>query len=799
MPDVSDDLQTAANGETADLALEGQKPETTDAQPYADDFSNLSLERVAELRSVCTKFDQRDEWARMIELIRCTLRRYFDIGIQHPYWNADAGQFQVGPSGATLGDEDGNAEEFFEEEFNIFTANRKIFQAVFSQTAASSRMEPDKPKDGKSVKAAREAEKYLEVYQKYNPPKQAQMDVAQLLWTDGHVIAVTNFELDEEKCGVDRDGNPQGSEFTEYYGVLERKCPIIGKFQKWPYCKISVEKDITVAQDENPAVADQIEGAAKGEVANNEISRMSRIAVGEGIAQVSADTLAYLVTEDRWWLRPSAFRVLDKDKRAFWVGDKQKGIKGLFEKGCRAKFIGTVFCGAKEISMEAQLRSMHALTGSGNARPSLSDPMVPIQMEFNDAVGMVSELYHKCIPGIWLDVGIEAMQAIMEQYSRYGEYHPFQSQNGKPIKENIFPEPSIDVPASVPAWIQNLQGPLSQFITGNQPSLFGANMEDQKTAAAYAQARDMSLGLLSIVWVPYVEFASTIRWQAARLAAKRDESQLYQGKTISAVLPQKDNKTKTVDIDVGVLKRGGFLCAAVTDLSFPASPTDKTNKWMGLFQAAPTNPIALQVFQEPDNLVALKDATGLDIVIKGAAARDKQLAEWDEMQAGDGPVPDIEAEEAQNQQNAQTAEQAAATLGAPNLPPPPPVPQILTSSIKIRLLDDHIEEARTCVRIGNDAKTLEMLTTRPEVVQDLELHCIAHLTKAQASGIVIPPDLLGIIPPPPLPPPGTVPPPAAAGPGPAKPHPPKPAAGALAPPLPGTPTPTGAPNAAPPA
>lgn len=760
--------------------------DTVDGKPYADDFSNLHPDRIAELRAVCTTFDQRDEWARMIEIIRCTLRRYFYIGIQHPYWNADASQFQVGPAGATLGgDEDGNQEEFFEEEFNIFTANAKIFMAVFSQNAAPSRMEPDKPKDGGSVKAAKEAEKYVEVYQKYNPPKPTQMEVARLMWTDGRVIAITDYEENEEACGVDKDGNPQGSEFTRYGGVLETKVPIVGKFKSWPYCKFSREIDKTTAQDENPEVADKIEDSARGQVPNNEIARMSRIAVDEGIAQVSADTLAYLVTEDMWWFRSAAFRTLSKEKQAFWIGDKKNGIKGLAEKGFRCKFIGPVFCGAKQISMDEQVRCMHALPGTGNARPSLSDPMVPIQMEFNDAIGMYSELIHKCIPRTFLNVGTESMQAIVESFSRWGEYSSMQPQNGLPLSDNIFQETHLDVPASFPAWVQNLQGPLSQFITGNQPALFGANMEDQKTAAAYKQAKDMSLGLMAIVWVPYLEFASGIRWQAARLAAKRDQDKIH------AVLPAKNGKEKTIDIDVGVLKRGGFLCSAITDQNFPESYTDTSNKWLGLFQAAPTNPIAAQLFMEPDNLVGLKDATGLDLTIKGAAARDKQLAEWEEMQADDGPIPDPEATLAEDQKKQQSAQQATNTIApGTQAPPIPPTPTIQVSSVPIRLADDHIEEARTCVRILNDSKTLEMLTTRPEVVKDLELHLVAHLTKAQKSGIAIPPDLLGIIEMP-APPPGAIPP----APAPTDKH-PKPPAAAAAPIAPPLVPPTGAtPNA----
>ena len=353
-PDILESAFEAGN-------LTRSQDDTIDGNPYADDFSNLHPDRIAELKSICTTFDDRDQWARMIEIIRCTLRRYFYIGIQHPYWNADASQFQVGPAGATLGGEDGNQEEFFEEEFNIFTANAKIFMAVFSQNAAPSRMEPDKPKDGGSVKAAKEAEKYLEVYQKYNPPKPTQMEVARLMWTDGRVLAVTGYEENEEFCGVDKDGNPQGAEFTKYYGVLETKVPIVGKFKSWPYCKVSREIDKTIAQEENPGVADKIEDSARGQVPNNEIARMSRIAVDEGIAQVSADTLAYLVTEDTWWLRRAAFRTLSKEKQDFWIGNRKRGIKGLAEKGFRCKFIGPIFCGAKQISMDAQVRCMHAL------------------------------------------------------------------------------------------------------------------------------------------------------------------------------------------------------------------------------------------------------------------------------------------------------------------------------------------------------------------------------------------------------------------------------------------------------
>jgi hypothetical protein len=739
---------------------------TKDGEPYADDFSNLLDDKVAELRSICTAMDQRDEWARMIEIIRCTLRRYFNIGIQHPFWNSDAGQFQVGPAGATLGNEDEGSEDLFEENFNIFTSYGKVFMAVFSQNPAPAKMEPDKPRSGDSVKAAREAEKYVEVYQKYNPPKSAQMEVARLMYTDGRILAVTDYETDEEKCGVDDDGNPQGAEFTKYHGVLESKVPIIGKFKSWPYCKVSRELDTVVAQEENPRIADQIEAGAKGETPNNEIARMSRIAVGEGIAQVSSDTLAFLVTEDLYWLRRSAFRHLPKDKQAFWIGGTQKRedgskeeIDGLFKKGCRLKWFGPIFAKAKAVSMDEQVRVMHALPGDDNARPSISDAMVPIQMEFNDAMNMYSQMIHKCIPRTFLNVNAEEMAAIIEQFSRWGEYSAMQPQNGGNLNENVFQESHFDVPASYPEWVQNLQGQLPQMALNIQPAMFGGNMDDQKTAKAYAQAKDMSLGVMSIVWVPYIEFHSGIAWQAARLAGQRDDTK------ISAVLPLKDGKSKTVDIDASVLKRGGYLCSAVSDTSFPESPADKSNKWLGIYQAAEANPqgISAQILAQPDNAVGLKDAIGLDLVMPGAQARDRQLAEWDLMQpqkGGDGPIPDEAAAQAQDQAKQQQAQQMVATVApGQQAPPIPPSPEVKKASVPIRVGDDDIEHARTCRRILESDEVWELINSAApqlEVVEDLVLHMQDHLMRAQKSGIMIPPDLAGIIPPlpPMLPPPG---------------------------------------------
>jgi hypothetical protein len=739
MPDVIQQLQAATDQEQAGIV----------PQDFGADFEKLPKDRIRELQTIVSMCGQRDQWGRMVEIIRCTLRRYFWLGIQHGFWNADLQQMQIGPNGGSL--ENLNEEDLFNGDFNIFTQNGKIFMAVFSQNGAGSRMEPDKPGDPDSVKAAEEAEKYLKVYEKYNPPKVAQMAVAQLLYTDGRVIAVTRTQPDE-KLGTNEDGEgnpvPREAELTEYFGVLETKVPLIGKFSEWPYCCVSIDKDILVAKDENPNFASALQANARGSVPNFEVARMSRVAVSENIRGLSADTLAYMATEDTWWLRPAAFRNLPDESVAFWIGPQ-----GIFKQGCRVKFFGTVFCGAAAVSMSDEVQCMHAMPGQGNSRPSLSDPMIPAQMETNDAAGLYSEMLHKCVPSTWVNCSVEDLAAILAQSSKFGDYHPASFAQGQPMTNFFFNEAFPEMPAGFEKWMDWVSATFPQFATGNSPAMFGQQMEDQKTATGYAQARDQSLGLMALVWVPYLEFRASICGQAARQAANRDTD------TISAVVPDDRGGVQDLSIKTAVMKRG-FLCAPITDQNFPESWTERSNKMQTIVAAAPTNPWAAKLMSEPDNQRIAKDAIGLDdLVIPGADSSELQLAEWAKMQENElGPVEDQQATQQRDQQKQQQAQQAISTIAPGQQAPPLPVePPVMTSSVPISInTDDHIVHAMECFRILNSPEGQKIKEKAPQVWADLEQHMMEHEAAAQAKGMILPPPLGSGLPPmpPPIPGPG---------------------------------------------
>jgi hypothetical protein len=716
---------------TASPDLESLGDQETEPVDYGPKFLDLPQDRIDQLRSLTIKLNLRDQWARQIEIIRCTMKRYFWLGLQHVWWDNDSSCFQVGQTGGSVVTENMNSETTAMQDFNIYKPNGKIFTSVFAQNPATVRAEPDQPKESDSIRAAKEVEKYLKVYDKYNPAQDAQITIGRLLWNDGRIIAITEPSDD----GL--------SEKTRYVGVLESKVPIYETQKKlWPYCKVSTDHDILTMKEKHPEVADALVVGTKGTAPNDEIARMARIATAESIAQISHDTLAYLVTEDEWWIRPSAFNNFERDQREFW--------KELFPNGCKATFVGGTFCGADDVSLDDQIEVLHAEPGEGQARNSLGDPHVPVQMEFNDAMNLTAELLKYCIPSLWADIDETEFAAIKEQLAQYGQIRPFKRKQGEPMQDNFFPEPQIEAPVFLEAWIENLQGPLSQLVTLNQPAMFGANMEDQKTAKAYAQALNQSLGVLTIVWVPFQRFAASIRQQAAKIASQREDK-------IAVQIEGRNKQNDIVEVDPLVM-RGNFSVTAVADQGFPESWTMKSQTIKGLMAAAPTNPILASTLMLPDNLVLQRDAIGVpELVIEGADSRDKQLQEWAEMQKGEGPEEDQQA----TQQKQQAAPQLAAQAG---IDPAmlPPIQPVMKSSVPVDPdTEDHIAEALECFRILNSPEGLKVKAMKQVsgtaqlpgvpgmlIWQDLKLHMLEHISAGKAKGLVFPPPIGG---PPPLP------------------------------------------------
>jgi len=249
--------------------------------------------------------------------------------------------------------------------------------------------------------------------EKYNDPNALQVEVARYLWTDGRVLAYTRHLNDGERFGWDdtvapastpaQTGGgatrpprwdakpgpqetpsagedaartaggdasatgvrvPRGQEVIEVFGVLESKVPLTARdFHQWPYCRLSDELDVAVVRALYPWVADQLAAASHSATGEDELARMARIGTAEGVATLSQDALAYLITRDRYWFRPAAFTELSREWR--------ERMQEYFPDGCFVTFCGETYCESRNERLDDHIQVMHALPGDGQDRPSL--------------------------------------------------------------------------------------------------------------------------------------------------------------------------------------------------------------------------------------------------------------------------------------------------------------------------------------------------------------------------------------------------------------------------------------------
>lgn len=689
------------------------------------------------LKQLAQKVSKRETWPRLTEIKRAAEQRYFYSGYQHIYWNNNAGVFQVGPGsqGANLGGGQDAANKPRERKaFNIYLGYGKSFMAVFSQATPGTRFEADDPIDPTDITAAQESDKMRQIIEKFNDPKTMQIDVARYLWTDGRVVAFTDFVYDAERFGTDENGDPQGQEVIETFGVLESKIPLTAHdIHAIDYCKLSREFPVSAMKAKYPAKAKQISSGTKSYTDVDEVARNARIGIAEGTRWLGDDSIAHLCTRDIYLFRPS-------DYWEFEDQDREK-LDEFFPSGARAIFVGNTLCESRDDKFNDHIEVMQAIPGDGQNRVSLGAPLVPVQIDFNDVMDLAVETFKYCVPATWVDENGVDIDALQEQSAQPGEHFPLQNrQPMEPAANMFYTEGAAQFPDAFMQVLENFQGPLAQFLTGQLPALFGGNMEDQKTARGYAQARDQALGLLALNWLPFKKFYASIMEQAVRCAAKGRQDQ----EKLSVQMPD-DDEPLTVEI---ANLQGNTTCTPETDENFPESFTQKANKTFAILQMAETNPVLAKQLTNPENMEWIKDMIGMsDLKIEGANSVEKQWKEISELKAST-PVPDMQAAQAQIQQSLATG------LPAFN----PQAPPLKSSIDPDPDVDDSQIHYQTCWDWLNSPDGVKAKTKEPDGYQNVKLHMLQHKAIIQQAMIAaLPP-----APPPPvnpnavapLPPPG---------------------------------------------
>ena len=508
---------------------------------------------------------------------------------------------------------------------------------------------------------------------------------------------------------------PNGQEVISVIGGLELNTPVWANEQhEFPYLQWQLEVHQAKLKAAYPHAADKIQMGGSGS-ADDEYARATRVAVSQGTNGASSgDALFNLVTFSRTWIRPWAFYALADTS----VRD---ALLELFPDGCYAGFAGDTYCESRNESMDDCWRVMHALPGDGQNRPSVGESLIEIQERYNTLSNIQAETYEYGIPPIYADPQVLDFDALQGQTAEPAAHYPARARPGMSLADGFFQPAPAQVPPDMLRHQQDLIGPISQFLTGLFPAVFGGEMENVRTASGYAMARDQALGRLGLVWRRLKHFYGDVMLLSVDCF----------------------RKNRPNDVEIPFLGAGGefeskFIRLADLKGNIQAHPeTDETfprlkSQQRAVLQQLMNNPdpTIQAALREPANFGFIKSLIGLsELVVPGEDARNKQLREIQQLLASEPVV--VPASDTDARDDADRADQRRENRAEVHLLSTIPVDD---------LLDDHATEFEECRRWASADAGQIALAQNPAGFANVRAHAAEHaaaLARRQAAGAAI--------------------------------------------------------------
>lgn len=739
---------TDAVVDPTDIPAPAREQEQEQIPNYGEWNEDLPQQLKDAVRECVKSCQNQEQFDRRREVMRDRRNRFYERGYQHIYENSKTGQFTLGTPGSWVNGADG--EQFqcsnYIDDYNIYMPFARIIYSVQTQNAPGINFRANDPSVSEDTEGAQTAEGYRKHFERINDTKSIQKDVIRMMALSGRTIIWTRTEENVEKWGYNPDGSPKKREVADVYGTLEAKVPILAKNKEaCLYCIICDDPDVKIAKAKYPKFAKKIKPgmAGLGETSYERIARLGVLQGNRAYSQIG-DTLQHLVTRSNCFLRPANF-VDDKfdepfeeaepgdvneDGTPFSVRDK---LNQLYPLGVHAVFIGDQYVGSQNRSFDDCIGIGFPYPGEGMHRQAIMDCMIVVQDRFNDNMNAAAEVWDHGWPSTWVDADDIEYDAILEQTADpYAIRQKKTRGNGARVQDSFWREPNPELPQTFMEFTNNLEGPLAQFMIAAPPALFGAAMEDQKTASGYAQARNQAMGQQGLTWDSIQQLFATMIYQAT-IAASRNPDY---GDTIS--VPTTDEQTETVSLEK--LRKGNFGAYPDTDSSFPETTMQKRQTLTGLVTMAATSPAGAQVFESPDNWNLIKEYMGIpELVLPEAEARNKQMFEIQQLLVS-SPVPDPAAAEMEMETHAAASIQEQA-MGGPEPPPFDPM-AALQPSVPVDDLDFHEWEAEKCKEwLSSTACRRELAKGNIRGVTNVRLHCKAHLAKVAAAMAMMQPQM----------------------------------------------------------
>src|ERR1700722_1516057 len=626
------------------------------------------------------------------------------------------------------------------DDYAIFLAAGRPIDAVLTASPPGIEFRPDSEDNTEDKEAAEAAQESTLVYDRSNDIEGLQLEQVRYFRLSGRTVSWTRTEADAQFFGRNDDGTPRRREKTTFHGVLEHKCPITARSQsECLYQFIFDDPDVKEAKSiyrgenaEGEDIAKKIE-AGKATPGESDWQRIARLGILQGTRAVAStgDVFDHLCARAHCWLRPNAFTdgvfdepfaAEDEIDASISVGDT---LRDMFPEGTRVIFVGEVYVGAKPESMDDHLDIAFPYKGDGMSRQAIMDPFCVIQDTFNDVTNAVRQAIDTGWPTRWVDAEDADAEAAASTIAVPYAMRGWKARPSMDLKASFYQEPDINIPASVLGWLENMVGPLAQFMLATPPSLKGEGDSDSKTAAGQAQLAAQARGQQSLFWSAMQRQWARIRYQAALCAAKNPDY------SEQILVPGADPQTSRFR----AISKGHFGAFPDEESSFPESTDQKRAVLQGLIEIALKSPaIGMKILGSPKNWKTILTYNGIpELEIPDADAWEKQEYEIEELLKA-GPYASPEAIQGAQQQyvtQMMAAQQAAQAAGVPLGQMPPFDPSTVapdTPTIPVAFLDFHAWEFEACREFLSSQDCRDQLADGNFAgVNNVRLHAMMHL------------------------------------------------------------------------
>jgi len=743
---------------------EGPEGQDQGLGPNNEDLEKKYPEAVAALRDLVLFYRQEGIVGRRHEIrARKKAHLFWQMQQYSSGWDADNQDWQM-PLGANLGlrtseNEDAESGPRYQYVTPIYVAYGDSFIAVFSQAIPTIQWYPQKPENEQDIATAKAASEIEELVKEQNHVYELVERVGQLLWTDGKVGAFVRYVTDGQRygfhdnpivqaqpqkfgedkfqcpnCSTDSavgqmygmacpqcgtpltqdnfqeaplipvpvvtgyEKVPNGQVSISIVGSLELNTPVWANYEyEMPYLQWQLEVHEAKLRATYPKVATKIMAGNPND-ADDVYARASRIAIKQGLPTTHpGDALTSLITYTRNWIEPWAF-ASDRVKESV-----RQQLLQLFPSGCYCAFAGETYCESRDERKSDHWRILHAMEGDGQNRLALGDVIIPVQERYNNWSNIITENIEYGIPPTYADPNVIDFDALSSRTAEPASMFPAKPRPGQTLAQSFYqPEAAKIVPETMPA-MQELAGPMSQFLTGIFPAVFGGEMAGAggETAAGYTLARDQAMGRLGRTWRRFKSFwaeVMTLAVECFKGNATEDTQRSVMGE---------DGELEQKVISIADL-RGQTHARAEADESFPVLKSQQRGILQNLMNMAGDAPELAAAFAEPANMRYVKSVMGLtDFVIPGEDSANKQLREIQQLMQGQ-PIPTMQPG-----------------------PDGTPMPGFASTVPVDQLLDRHDIEFEECKRWANSPAGITAKMKNPAGFANVRAHAIEHQKFAQ--------------------------------------------------------------------